>query len=357
MSMFYKTVKQRVENYFKQTNQDPRPAKPTIILTIIFILSIFTFHSLSIYCAYNSKFLLALLIQVIVGIFSAWIDMFTIHESSHSTAGHSPLLTRILGSTMDYINGISFYCWLHQHFLGHHVYTGIEEFDPDLTANNEYDVRRIKTCQKWRFYYYFQHIYFVFIYSQLCNKFRFEDVQILFFTKRDGVIRVNPADKLHIFNFFAGKLFFLLYRYIIPGYFIGYINAIILAQVADIITSTYLANIVQVNHVVDELPSVKATDVVDWAEQQVNTTLDYGHHSPLSAFLSGGLNYQVVHHIFPNVSQFHYSKIAPLVKKTCEEFGITYHYKNNFLDAWFSHVRFLQKMGDSAPVEAAKKQN
>jgi len=45
------------------------------------------------------------------------------------------------------------------------------------------------------------------------------------------------------------------------------------------------------------------------------------------------------------------------VKKTCEEFGITYHYKNNFLDAWFSHVRFLQKMGDSAPVEAAKKQN
>jgi fatty acid desaturase len=35
----------------------------------------------------------------------------------------------------------------------------------------------------------------------------------------------------------------------------------------------------------------------------VKTGLDYGHGSTIATFLSGALNYQIEHHLFPCVSQ------------------------------------------------------
>jgi len=86
---------------------------------------------------------------------------------------------------------------------------------------------------------------------------------------------------------------------------------------------------------------------VDWAEAQLLTTIDYGHGSPLTAFLSGGLNYQVTHHLFPGISQAHYPAIAPIVKQTAEEFGLTYIVLPNFKDAFLSHIEYLRVMGMS----------
>lgn len=66
---------------------------------------------------------------------------------------------------------------------------------------------------------------------------------------------------------------------------------------------------------------------VDWAAMQVMTSQDYGHGSWFWTVFSGSLNYQVVHHLFPGVNQYYYPMIAPIVMKTCAEFGIKYHVK------------------------------
>lgn len=69
--------------------------------------------------------------------------------------------------------------------------------------------------------------------------------------------------------------------------------------------SWYLNILFQANHVVEEVswPLPDANNVVqmDWAQLQVETAQDYGHGSWIQTVLSGGLNYQVVHHLFPNV--------------------------------------------------------
>ena len=39
---------------------------------------------------------------------------------------------RIVGVSFDFIIGGSFYAWLHQHALGHHLYTNVRGADPDL---------------------------------------------------------------------------------------------------------------------------------------------------------------------------------------------------------------------------------
>jgi len=63
--------------------------------------------------------------------------------------------------------------------------------------------------------------------------------------------------------------------------------------------------------------------------------------------LSGSLNYQVTHHLFPSVSQIYYPQIAPIVKKTCEEFKVPYVVLPTFWEAFKAHLAYLGLMGKS----------
>lgn len=82
--------------------------------------------------------------------------------------------------------------------------------------------------------------------------------------------------------------------------------------------------------------------------------------------MTGALNYQVAHHLFPTISQNYlpdvrpffissfihlynsnifYFQIAPIIVQTCKEFGIKYHVLPNFLSAFNSHIDHLRVMG------------
>jgi fatty acid desaturase len=45
----------------------------------------------------------------------------------------------------------------------------------------------------------------------------------------------------------------------------------------------------------------------------------------LGSFLCSGLQYQVEHHLFPNISYVHYPRISLAVRKLCAERGLPYH--------------------------------
>lgn len=61
--------------------------------------------------------------------------------------------------------------------------------------------------------------------------------------------------------------------------------------------------------------------------------------------MSGGLNHQTAHHLFPDMAQTHYRWVTPLVKETCAEFGIQYNNMKSFGEAWWMHIKFLKDMG------------
>lgn len=127
-------------------------------------------------------------------------------------------------------------------------------------------------------------------------------------------------------------------------------RVVLLFLVADFVSSYWLAVLFQVNHLGESInfpkmdPATKRVNI-DWAELQIITALDYGHKSWFWTFASGALNYQVTHHLFPGVSQYHYPAIAPIVKKTCKEHGIAYNEKETVWQAIASHVSFLEKLG------------
>ena len=103
---------------------------------------------------------------------------------------------------------------------------------------------------------------------------------------------------------------------------------------------------VQNDHAVKEKSSNLLGVVVGWGEGQVLTSADFCHGSFFWTHISGGLNYQIVHHLFPGVCHCHYPMIAPIIKKTCEEFGIRYTHYNTFISALTSHVKHLKAMGE-----------
>ena len=61
--------------------------------------------------------------------------------------------------------------------------------------------------------------------------------------------------------------------------------------------------------------------------------------------VTGGLNYQTVHHLFPAVCHVHYPALAPIVVKTAAEFGIHYNVFPSVWVALAAHFKQLQLMG------------
>ena len=80
----------------------------------------------------------------------------------------------------------------------------------------------------------------------------------------------------------------------------------------------------------------------------------YMNFSPKNAAMNwyvGGLNFQIEHHLFPQMCHIVYPQIAPIVEQTCKEFGVRYVSKPNFLRAVQEHYVTLMVFGQQ-PVTA-----
>jgi linoleoyl-CoA desaturase len=62
-------------------------------------------------------------------------------------------------------------------------------------------------------------------------------------------------------------------------------------------------------------------------------------------YYTGGLNHQIEHHIFPNISHIHYDKIGEIVKQTAKECELPYFEFKTTRQAILSHFRHLKELG------------
>ena len=110
-----------------------------------------------------------------------------------------------------------------------------------------------------------------------------------------------------------------------------------------------LAIIFMLAHVVEEcefpIYNEKNEVFYGWAEHQMRTTANFATGSFLANFLTGGLNFQVEHHLFPLICHTHYPKISPIVEKVASKYGVPYNNNHSYFGAVRSHVRLLKKLG------------
>ena len=89
-----------------------------------------------------------------------------------------------------------------------------------------------------------------------------------------------------------------------------------------------------------------------WAVHQVESTVDFLRRGRVAAWLLGGLNFQIEHHLFPRICHVNYPALSPLVEQTCREFGVRYSEHRTLWAGIVSHTRWLRRMGTGVSVSA-----
>jgi len=290
-----------------------------------------------------------LLAAAVFGASRALFGIHTMHASSHFALTHKPWVWQWMDwLCFDIFMGGSSHSWNFQHVIDHHQHTNVYQADPDLPQVPEGDMRRLMKYQKPAAHYRYQAYYLPILYAFLSFKTRVYDVQIIFGEKLNGMIHMNftMSDKAWLV---ATKVLFLWYQFYVPLFVFGlpWWSLLKCYVVAEIAAGMWLAYFFQVNHISDHIrySSPKTASQREWAALQIEGTVDYAHDSWLFTFLSGTLNFQVVHHLFPSIASHHYPAITEITKRLCKKHKIKYNYADTFGQAFWLHLKELDRMG------------
>jgi linoleoyl-CoA desaturase len=169
---------------------------------------------------------------------------------------------------------------------------------------------------------------------------------------KEGLIKqVNGSKTKELIILIFTKVWILVYSFGLPLIFTDFsFGQIVLGFLtAHLIAGFLLALVFQPAHVSDETAFVAIPEngelPYSFAEHQIRTTRNFANENRLFSWYAGGLNYQIEHHLFPHICHIHYRKIAPIVRKTAEEFGLPYENTPTVWEALVTHGRHLRNLG------------
>ena len=240
--------------------------------------------------------------------------------------------------------------WKIQHNHLHHAYTNIQGVDEDIDVPV---FLRLSPHAKKYMIQRFQHMYFWFFYSlSTLTWVTFKNTLQIFRYRKTGLLTGKRVLVKELIQEIAWKSFYYGYVLILPMLLLPVSPWIILAAFAimHFITGLGLGLIFQTAHVMPTsqypLPDLNGNMNNNWAIHQLLTTSNFSPESRIFSWLIGGLNYQIEHHLFPNICHIHYKNISKIVRKTAADFGIPYYVQPSFATAIQNHVRMLQYLGN-----------
>jgi linoleoyl-CoA desaturase len=89
-----------------------------------------------------------------------------------------------------------------------------------------------------------------------------------------------------------------------------------------------------------------------WAEHQVRATVDFAPSNRLLGWYVGGLNFQIEHHLLPDVCHVHYRALAGIVAESCRAYGVPHRSEPTLCAAIAAHYRHLRALGRGSGVAA-----
>jgi linoleoyl-CoA desaturase len=148
----------------------------------------------------------------------------------------------------------------------------------------------------------------------------------------------------------AGKAVFFNWAIVIPVLVFRSGWVVLLFLLGSLVLGVVLSTVFQLAHTVPgaEFHAAGPGDQrmpSGWAEHQVRATVDFAPSNRLLSWYVGGLNFQVEHHLFPEVCHVHYPALAGIVEATCLAHGVPYHSQPTLRAAIAAHYRFLRSLG------------
>jgi len=170
--------------------------------------------------------------------------------------------------------------------------------------------------------------------------------------KKKGLIKTqNVSDTRFLWTLILTKTLYLVITLGLPLIFssLPWWGTILCFVSMHFVAGLILAAIFQPAHVVPtstfEQPSPEGNIELDWAAKQLMNTANLAPKARIFSWYVGGFNYQIEHHLFPNICHVHYRKISHIVRETAFEYNLPYYSYKTFFEALYGHTKMLYKLG------------
>ena len=343
---FFQTLRNRVNTYFREQQVSPKANARMVMKTIVLLCAyIFPFAVLLIF---PIPFVGALGIWMIMGAAKAGVGMSVMHDANHGAYSSSDRVNKMIAITMNIIGGISSN-WKVQHNLLHHTYTNITGVDEDIDTNA---VLRLSPHihHKWIHKAQWWYAFLIYAISTL-HWILVKDFKQYFTYRKEGLHRTATGLKrvrfIEVLALKSAYLFTFIGLPILLG--IPFWQVLIGFVVMHVVCGLILSIVFQLAHVVEEtafpMPDDRGNMEDTWAVHQLRTTMNFACRNKWLSWYVGGLNFQVEHHLFSRICHVHYAALAPIVRRTAQEFGFPYKEQRTLVGALNSHIRVLRTRG------------
>ena len=343
-NIFFQSVKRSVDGYFRSKNLERTGNCRLYLKTWILIPGALALYIYLLSGRYSSA--VGVLASFFLGLMLVCIAFNVMHDACHGSYSGKKWVNSIMGLTMNGL-GSNAFIWKIKHNIIHHTFTNIDGVDDDI-ANGP--LLRQCATQKWMPMHRFQFLYMFVLYSLSTLSWMLRTDFRWYFTRKINntlIRRIDPGQHL---LFWASKVLYAFFYVAVPIYFLGWQPWLTGFLIIHFTMGLTLTVVFQLAHMVEKATVVLAEDSPkiiesEWAIHEVKTTADFATGNRVISWLVGGLNFQIEHHLFPQVSHIHYFALSKIVREQCELFGVPY---NNYPSAWqalHSHIRLMKRLG------------
>ncbi|KAJ3095307.1 hypothetical protein HK100_005864 [Physocladia obscura] len=286
-----------------------------------------------------------------------WIaGVNTFHDASHFALSTNPAVNAVGGALFPQF--ASMYAWYHQHIIGHHVHTNMPYHDPDLVhgtdIRREHDLHPLEPLHRnqdnlvrtaWHF-----------MVGSWLGLGGINDMKLIFSSTKsyNGFIPRIPATNLFLVVHVVSRVLYYLAQFGWPFYTFSrgtpFLYRLAFALLPAMIHSVLFMINTQINHL---SPGAMKANSHDWTVHQIITAQNFGRldddkHQLAWLFhftMSGGLNLQMEHHIFPTVNHCHLPAVARILRPLCIKYGVPYNEVPGYYEGMREYIKHSTMKG------------
>ena len=331
---FYKTVKKRVEDAMPRQKRRDDSEMTSKAITLM----IFYFNSLGLYIYYCTWWS-----AIFYGFLCSQIGVNIMHDGNHLAFTSSKTLSWASGHTLDMI-GSSSVVYRRSHVFGHH--SCVNHYELDRSFDTTYPLMRLHIAQPLHWYHRYQHIYSWLLYFSVNFGDLFGTFDEFFWMSNFPSRRGSTSFPSFMSQILV-KLCWLFYAVIFPSYFHGFVAMFPILVLYFNCFGIGYALFFAVNHWTLDAGFVDNSTInnSNWGILQVENSINFALDSTFWTTLTGGLNHQIEHHLFPSMVHTRLPEIAKIVQDTCKEFNVRYFIYPSFWSALYGHYKLLKVLG------------
>lgn len=344
---FFRELSKRVGLYFKE-NKISRFGNANMVIKTIFMVSLYVVpFSLMMFGAVSGVWLI-MGMWVLMGLGMAGIGLSVAHDANHRSYSRIGWVNDFLSALLNLV-GAYHQNWRIQHNVLHHSYTNVDGLDEDISTG----LLRFSPNQKRKGIHRFQVWYAPFLYGMMTLHWIFsKDLKSVLRYHREKLLQKQGLSLAGTLSTLAAnKIGYIILTLVLPIIVVDlpWWQTVLGFLLMQFVCGLFLALVFQTAHVLEEThfftPSKDGNAENHWAIHQLKTTANFAQKSRIFSWFIGGLNYQIEHHLFPNICHVHYRKLSKIVRETALEFGMPYNQHHTFFSALRSHFSLLNQLG------------